>query len=181
MRDSFRFTLPPDFKMDSGFFKPVERSPEECERLGDKEFQRLMQKRLNEQGYYHYKIGFPRWLQEHRAMTQREKASRGGRKNAFKAKLKAAEAGDAKAQIELGIIYGMGDGVSKDYTEAAKWFTKAAEQGSPHALWNLGQLYHKGLGLPKDRAKAKECWEKAQTQQRAQDAQQPAKKAKKTR
>lgn len=174
LRDSFRFALPPDVDTGSGFLKPVERSPEECEQLGDKEFQRLMQKRLNEREYHHYRFQFPRWLREHQARARTEKAAKGGRMKELKAVSKAAEAGDAVAQNKLGIIYGQGDGVPKDCAEAAKWFAKAAEQGFPHALYNLGLLYHKGLGVPRDPAKAKRCWEKAQAHGGGKAATQPA-------
>lgn len=38
-----------------------------------------------------------------------------------------AEAGDAKAQYNLGICYTFGQGVPKDAAEAVKWFRKAAD------------------------------------------------------
>ena len=43
-----------------------------------------------------------------------------------------------------------GDGVTKDSTEAAKWFRKAAEQGITQSQLNLGIACHKGDGVPKD-------------------------------
>jgi TPR repeat protein len=39
-----------------------------------------------------------------------------------------AEQGDVKAQLNLGTMYGNGQGVPKDHAEAAKWYRKAAEQ-----------------------------------------------------
>ena len=51
---------------------------------------------------------------------------------------KCAEAGDAHAQLQLGICYFNGDGVREDKTEAVIWFRKAAEQGLAKAQYNLG-------------------------------------------
>ena len=44
-----------------------------------------------------------------------------------------AEKGDSKAQNNLGMMYGLGEGVPQDYQEAAKWHRKAAEQGNASA------------------------------------------------
>jgi TPR repeat protein len=46
---------------------------------------------------------------------------------------KAAEQGDADAQLLLGIMYNNGEGVLQDYKEAVKWFRLAAEQGDANA------------------------------------------------
>ena len=43
-----------------------------------------------------------------------------------------AEAGDAAAQNNLGVLYAEGQGVAQDYAQARTWFEKAAAQG--HAL-----------------------------------------------
>ena len=40
-----------------------------------------------------------------------------------------AEAGDANAQLLLGVMYDHGKGVLEDDKEAVKWYRKAAEQG----------------------------------------------------
>ncbi len=62
----------------------------------------------------------------------------------------AAEEGDAFAQASLGLMYYDGEGVPKDYQEAAKWWRKAAEQGLASAQNNLGNMYYYGKGVPKD-------------------------------
>jgi TPR repeat protein len=36
---------------------------------------------------------------------------------------------EAIAQYNLGVMYGKGQGVPRDYAEAIKWFREAAEQG----------------------------------------------------
>ena len=41
-------------------------------------------------------------------------------------------------------MYGKGDGVPKDLTEAEAWFRKAAEQGNPNAQSALRALYPDG-------------------------------------
>ncbi len=46
---------------------------------------------------------------------------------------KKAEAGDASAQTKVGVMYLKGEGVSRDYKEAVRWFGKAAVQGDAEA------------------------------------------------
>ena len=41
----------------------------------------------------------------------------------------AAERGDAKAQLDLGVMHCNGEGVPQDHRGAAKWYRLAAEQG----------------------------------------------------
>ena len=61
-----------------------------------------------------------------------------------------AAAGDAVAQYNLGSMYYDGHGVTKDYTEAVKWFRKAADQGSVEAQKDLVLCYIMGFGVPRD-------------------------------
>ncbi|NLY84409.1 MAG: trypsin-like serine protease, partial [Acholeplasmataceae bacterium] len=63
---------------------------------------------------------------------------------------KLAENGDTDAQVKLGIKYYTGDGVTKDYAEAARWYQKAAAKTNSTALFNLGFLYAFGQGVPKN-------------------------------
>lgn len=60
----------------------------------------------------------------------------------------AAEAGDHRAQNNLGGMYARGEGVPKDYALAFDWFRKSAEQGDRTAEWNLARAYQSGLGVP---------------------------------
>ncbi|MGI9403386.1 MAG: tetratricopeptide repeat protein [Hyphomicrobium sp.] len=55
--------------------------------------------------------------------------------------MKAAEQGDAKAQFNLGLMYGEGRGVARDDAKARAWFQKAAEQGDVKAQLKLGLMY----------------------------------------
>ncbi len=65
-----------------------------------------------------------------------------------------AEAGDAGAQFNLGVMYANGEGVVKDQVQAVKWYRKAAEQGYADAQVNLGTAYWMGTGVPKDLVQA---------------------------
>lgn len=58
-----------------------------------------------------------------------------------------AEQGDAYAQINLGVMYKEGQGVTQDYTEAVKWFRLAAAQGVAGAQHHLGIMYDNGRGV----------------------------------
>lgn len=65
-----------------------------------------------------------------------------------------AEAGDPRAQTNLGLLYSRGIGVPKDGAEALAWFEKAAEQGYATAEFNLATLFAKGIGVDKDQTVA---------------------------
>ena len=62
-----------------------------------------------------------------------------------------AEQGTAEAQLNLGLMYALGQGVLKDEAEAARWFRLAAEQGNAAAAqFNLGVMYANGERVLKD-------------------------------
>ena len=63
---------------------------------------------------------------------------------------RAAEAGHADAQFNLGYMYNTGEGVAQDYTEALAWYRRAAEQRHARAQSSLGSMYYKGEGVPQD-------------------------------
>ena len=75
-----------------------------------------------------------------------------------------AEAGEAVAQLNLGVSYFYGQGVVKDDVEAAKWFRRAADQGLASAQFNLGVFYASGRGLVKDDIEAAKWYRKAAEQ-----------------
>ena len=58
-----------------------------------------------------------------------------------------AEAGDPKAQNELGVRYRVGDGVEKDEAKAFDWYRRAAKQGFALAYFNLGTAFYNGDGV----------------------------------
>ena len=65
-----------------------------------------------------------------------------------------AEAGDAIAQYNLGVLYNEGAGTERNYHEAFKWFRLAADQGDADAQNNLGIMYYEGQGVGKNYTQA---------------------------
>ncbi|MBI5430185.1 MAG: sel1 repeat family protein [Nitrosomonadales bacterium] len=61
-----------------------------------------------------------------------------------------AKRGDANAQLGLGVMYYLGQGVTQSYKDAAKWFQRSAEQGNFLAQDILGEMHDQGLGVPQD-------------------------------
>ena len=55
-----------------------------------------------------------------------------------------ATAGDATAQLNLGQLYRLGQGVPADDSQAIKWYTLAARQGSETAKYNLLKMREEG-------------------------------------
>jgi S1-C subfamily serine protease len=58
-----------------------------------------------------------------------------------------ARYGNKDAQINLGVMYDYGKGVTESPEMAARWYQSAAEQGHASAQFNLGQLYLQGRGV----------------------------------
>lgn len=75
-----------------------------------------------------------------------------------------ALAGDARAEIELGLMYQKGLGVQQDYGQARAWYQKAADQGNATAEDNLGILYLNGWGISKNYGRALAYFQKAAAQ-----------------
>src|SRR6202041_450874 len=68
-----------------------------------------------------------------------------------------ANRGDSAAENALGLLYAAGDekqGIKRDESGAARWFTKAAAHGSVPAQSKLGSLYWGGRGVGKDDKRA---------------------------
>ena len=61
-----------------------------------------------------------------------------------------AEQGNVYAQFNLGTMYDMGRGVTKDDKEAVRLYRLAAEQGLAVAQFNLGNAYTNGQGVLQD-------------------------------
>ena len=74
---------------------------------------------------------------------------------------KQAEAGDVRAQVELGKAYVEGNGVAADQLEALKWFRKAADQGDAAGEYYVGEGYLTGRGVQVDYAEALKWLQKA--------------------
>jgi TPR repeat protein len=70
--------------------------------------------------------------------------------NAIKLFEPLADQGDPRAEIQLGIIYYLGLGTSKDSAKAAMLYRKAADQGNAIAQQDLAELYFFGDGVAQD-------------------------------
>lgn len=67
---------------------------------------------------------------------------------------KAADQGDARAELNLGIMYYEGYGVPQDYGQALAWCRKAADQHFAGAEYLLGMMYEEGRGVSRDYGQA---------------------------
>lgn len=65
-----------------------------------------------------------------------------------------AEAGDAAAQLGLGTLYDLGQGVPRDPVIAYGWYRRAAAAGSPAAEFNVAAMCDTGDGVPRNVAEA---------------------------
>jgi TPR repeat protein len=65
-----------------------------------------------------------------------------------------AEAGDVKAQYNLGEMYALGRGVPQDHDESVKCNRLSTEQGYAMAQNELAIIYDRGLGVIQDYAEA---------------------------
>ena len=84
--------------------------------------------------------------------------------------LKAAEAGNAVAQLRLALMYDQGDGVRQSSKSAYEWYERAAAQGEPESLNQMGAAYELGQGFDENwdlaaqfyQASAEQGWVKGQ-------------------
>lgn len=58
----------------------------------------------------------------------------------------AAEKGHQRAQLNLGMLYLRGQGVTRDVIQARAWLEKAAASGDPYALYVLGRAMEESAG-----------------------------------
>src|SRR5438876_118745 len=61
-----------------------------------------------------------------------------------------ADQGNADAEWRLGDMFYYGQGVQKNYPEAAKWYRKAADQGDVWSQHKLANMFYEGEGVPQD-------------------------------
>jgi TPR repeat protein len=85
------------------------------------------------------------------AWPDKEDAARDARVAAIRVE---AEQGDATAQVEVGLMYYIGDHVPQDYAETVKWYQLAADQGLYPAQLSLARMYEDGRGVPQDIVRA---------------------------
>lgn len=72
-----------------------------------------------------------------------------------------APAAEADDWVKEGRKYYDGQGVTRDYTEAVRWFRKAAEAGSAEGMNLLGICFRSGRGVEKDSAEGARWYRKA--------------------
>jgi len=75
----------------------------------------------------------------------------------FNKKIIKAEAGNARAQYDVGNMYLKGQGTVTDRRKALEWIGKSAQSGYRKAEFKLGLMYLRGMGTSEDSAKA-EKW-----------------------
>lgn len=74
----------------------------------------------------------------------------------------AAQQGDRRAMVALGLQLAKGEGVSKaDYAEAASWLKKAADLGDVDGMLYYADCLLDGLGVPPDENQAAQLYSKA--------------------
>jgi TPR repeat protein len=83
---------------------------------------------------------------------------------AIKPFMKAAEMGNAWAQLQIGSQYEFGEGLSQNFADAVKWYAKAANQGNSVAQKNLGQMYEEGKGVRENWVEAAQWYRKSADQ-----------------
>ncbi len=86
---------------------------------------------------------------------------RGDYEAAYQEWLPLAQAGDARAQFHLGVLYERGWGIPQDFREAARLYLSAADQNHPEAQFHLGYLSEMGRGVPKQYAEVRKWYERA--------------------
>lgn len=79
----------------------------------------------------------------------------------FEDNLIKAEQGNAEAQLNLGLMFKNGKGVTQDHKQAFYWCKKAAEQDDANAQLNLGSMYLIGEGVAQDVKQALYWYKKA--------------------
>jgi len=73
----------------------------------------------------------------------------------FATLMSRAEAGDAKAQCEVGVAYLNGQNVAQDFRMGLHWLTRSSDAGFGYARYVLADVYNRGYaGVPIDDEKA---------------------------
>lgn len=75
--------------------------------------------------------------------------------------LPLAEQGNANAQLNVGLMYDIGQGVPVDQMRAATWYRQSAESGLAAAQYNLGLLYRDGEGVEQNSQLSNDWLERA--------------------
>lgn len=73
----------------------------------------------------------------------------------------AADAGEPRATLFLGVCYWNGEGVLLDRQQAVRLYLRAARRRDDHAWWNLALAFDLGEGVARDPARAERCLRRA--------------------
>jgi TPR repeat protein len=95
------------------------------------------------------------------ALLARATIAAGQREEAIALYRKAADAGDARAMVGLGLMLESGDGIARDLAAAYALYEKAAARGSADGAINLAVALINGKGLDKDVPRATALLQKA--------------------
>lgn len=77
-----------------------------------------------------------------------------GNQQTFQQVKALASTGDTNAQVQLGNMYGSGQGVKQSDAEALKWYRMAANKGDANGRFMLGAMYDAGRGVKQSYAEA---------------------------
>ncbi len=77
--------------------------------------------------------------------------------------LPLAKAGEARAQLLLGLMYDNGLGTMRDVKQAFLWYQRAAQQGVLRAQFNVGSMYSAGEGVAQSDRQAAHWYQLAAT------------------
>ena len=75
-------------------------------------------------------------------------------KKGRKFRMRAAKAGYAQAEYDIGLRYYNGRIEKRDYSKALEWFQKAADQGYADAIYRIAYMYEWGKGVQENKQKA---------------------------
>jgi hypothetical protein len=84
--------------------------------------------------------------------------------------LKAADAGNATAAFDLGLLCDLGQGVPESAETAFRWYLRSADEGLAEAQLNVGVMYDSGRGVAADQARAAIWYARAAIQGNARAA-----------
>ena len=88
-----------------------------------------------------------------------ERFQRGDHAGAAEIVKKAAEAGNAVAQLCLALMYDQGDGVPQSSPDALTWYKRAAAQGEPESQNQVGIYFELSEGVDEDWDLAARLWQ----------------------
>ena len=135
---------------------------EEAAVRGDEEAQRVLTECLwysgkeEEAEYWVEQIGIENLPQMHQAFGHKGEKFEESKDydNALKYFLILAEAGDADAMAEIGVLYSKEEWINYDYNKAKEWYIKAFNKGMNEAGAMIGLIYMNGQGVAQDLSEA---------------------------